>query len=141
MKKSFLFLLLAMFVTMSSCCKGDEPIKVSELPKSSQQFLNQYFSDLLILKVTKDFDSYEVDFTNGYKLEFDKKGAWTEVDCKNDVVPNGIVPTAILTYVQMNYANAFIVKIEHDRHGYETELNSGLNLEFDSNGKFIRIDD
>ena len=31
--------------------------------------------------------SYDVIFTNGDKLEFDKKGVWTEVNCKYSAVP------------------------------------------------------
>ena len=30
-------------------------------------------------------------FTNGDKLEFDKKGVWTEVNCKYSAVPVAVV--------------------------------------------------
>ena len=39
--------------------------------------------------------SYDVIFTNGDKLEFDKKGVWTEVNCKYSAVPVAVVPDAI----------------------------------------------
>lgn len=39
--------------------------------------------------------SYDVIFTNGDKLEFDKKGVWTEVNCKYSAVPVAVVPEAI----------------------------------------------
>ena len=89
----------------------------------------------------KDNDSYDVVFTNGYKVEFDKKGNWQEVDCNVDAVPTAIIPAAIRTYIQQNYANSLIVQIDKDRHGYSIELNNGLDLDFDSDGKFRRIDD
>lgn len=39
--------------------------------------------------------SYDVVLQNGTKLEFDKKGNLTEVDCKQETVPDLLIPQAI----------------------------------------------
>ena len=47
---------------------------------------------------------------------------------------------AILDLVRQHYAGQYIRKIERDRHGYEVKLTSGLELKFDRNGRFRKID-
>ena len=66
------------------------------MPQKAQQFIKQHFagSNIAMAKVESDFlqKSYDVIFTDGNKVEFDKKGNWTEVNCKFSVVPQGIIP-------------------------------------------------
>ena len=79
-------------------------------------------------------------FTDGNKVEFDKKGNWTEVNCKFSVVPQGIIPAPIQKYVTTNYADAKILKIERDKADYEVKLSNGWELKFDSKFNLIDID-
>ena len=72
--------------------------------------------------------SYDVIFTNGDKLEFDKKGVWTEVNCKYSAVPVAVVPEAIKKYVATNYPDAKMLKIERDNH----EETACLFIDFNS---------
>ena len=69
----------------------DKPITVEQLPQKAQQFIKQYFADktVTLAKMERDFmdKSYEVLFSNGEKVEFDKNGEWKDVDCKQSVVP------------------------------------------------------
>lgn len=140
MTKKIFILLCAVFVSLTACSKEDIPIQVSELPQTAQQFIKTYFSNQEVAYALKDNDSFEVAFASGYKVDFDKKGNWKEVDCKFDAIPAGIAPTAITDYVSRNFPTSFIVKIERDKKEYEVELNSGLDLKFDANGNFKKVD-
>jgi hypothetical protein len=85
--------------------------------------------------------SYDVIFTNGDKVEFDKKGNWTNVDCKHSQVPQAIIPVAIQQYVSKNYPDAKVLKIElTDHKGYEVDLSNGFDIEFDKKMRVIEID-
>lgn len=140
MKKTILVLFSAIAILVSSC-DNEMTVPQEQLPAKSQQFLEQYFGDFDISYIIEDYDSYEVKLVNEYEIEFCKNGEWKEIDCKNDPVPAGIAPQAIYDYVNTNFATCFIVKISHDRKGYEVELNNDLELEFDKHGNFKRIDD
>lgn len=141
MKKIILCLICLASLTLSACTHDDVPINQKDLPQTAQQFINQYFSDCTIAVVLKDGHEYEVKFTNGYDVEFDRNGNWESVDCQMSPVPEGIVPTPIVNYVQTTYPQNFIVSISIDHNKYDVELNNALDLEFDKNGNFLRIDD
>ena len=79
-------------------------------------------------------------FTNGDKLEFDKKGVWTEVNCKYSAVPVAVVPDAIKKYVTTNYPDAKMLKIERDKYDYEVKLSNGWEIKFDMQFNVIDID-
>ena len=86
--KKLVFLLVCLF-TLQTVARADDdkPIQVTQMPQLAQQFIKQHFSDskVALAKMESDFlyKSYEVIFTNGNKVEFDKKGNWEEVDCKH----------------------------------------------------------
>ena len=85
--------------------------------------------------------SYDVIFTNGDKVEFDKKGNWTNVDCEHTQVPQAVIPMAIQKYLAKNYPDAYVLKIElTDRKGYDVDLNNGFDIEFDKRFNVIEID-
>ena len=85
--------------------------------------------------------SYDVIFTNGDKVEFDKKGNWTNVDCEHTQVPVAIIPQAIQAYVTKNYPQAKVLKIEkNDRKGYDIDLSNGFDIEFDKKFRVVEID-
>ena len=90
--KKLVFLLVCLF-TLQTVARADDdkPIQVTQMPQLAQQFIKQHFSDskVALAKMESDFlyKSYEVIFTNGNKVEFDKKGNWEEVDCKHTSVP------------------------------------------------------
>lgn len=140
MKIKFLILALVFATTISACGKEDKPIQKSQLPKNSQEFVDQHFADLQIAHIIKDYDSYDVKFTNGYDVEFNKKGEWKEVDCELDAVPAAIIPTNIADYVKTNFATSFIVRISKEYNHYDVELSTDLDLEFNLDGTYRRID-
>ena len=78
MKK--LLLLFVCLFTLQTIARADDdkPIQVSQMPQKAQQFINNTLpaATLPMAKVESDFlqKSYDVIFTDGNKVEFDKKG-------------------------------------------------------------------
>ena len=144
--KKVLLLLVCLFTLQTVVwADDDKPIQVNQLPQTAQTFIKTHFPDnkVAMAKMETDwFDkSYDVIFTNGDKLEFDKKGIWTEVNCKYSAVPVAVVPDAIKKYVATNYPDAKMLKIERDKHDYEVKLSNGWEIKFDMQFNVIDIDD
>ena len=98
--KKVLLLLVCLFTLQTVVwADDDKPIQVNQLPQTAQTFIKTHFPNnkVAMAKMETDwFDkSYDVIFTNGDKLEFDKKGIWTEVNCKYSAVPVAVVPDAV----------------------------------------------
>ena len=141
--KKIKVLITAIFTLLAVTVFADneKPIQKHQLPKVSQEFINKYFKDYEISFCTKDHDSYDVKFTNGYEIEFNTKGEWKEVDCQKDAIPAAIIPVQVSKYVKQYYAKNYVTKINRDFNKFEVELNNGLDLEIDKNGKLREIDD
>lgn len=144
MKKLF-FLLVCLFTLHTVAhADNDKPIQVSQMPSAAQQFIKQHFSNqkVAMAKMESDlFDkNYEVIFTNGNKVEFDKKGNWKEVSCKFGNVPEAVIPAAIRQYLKSNYPNTQVLKIDRDKKDYELKLSSRIELKFDMKFNLIDID-
>ena len=125
MKKIFaLFALLLCFVQFSQA--GDKVTRdVNKLPVAAREMINKHFPQAKVeyIKIEKDLflsTSYDVKMSDGIELEFNSKGEWIEIDCKNKAVP---------------------AKIERDRKGYELTLENGLEVDFDQFGGFLKLSD
>jgi len=145
MKRVIISLMCLLAVLVSVEASNDRPIVFEQLPTQSQQFIKNYFSgqSIALVKMESDFlyKSYEVIFTNGDKIEFDKSGAWKEVGCKYSSLPPGVIPVALRNYVSANYPGVDVRKIEKKSRGrYEMELANGLDLTFDSKFNLIDVD-
>ncbi len=120
------------------------PSQVSKLPHTAQQFVKKHFSKCNVIDVSKKKSitstSYETRFSNGYVIKFDKDGQWTSVDCRRDVVPDGVVPSKIRDYVKKNYKrDGKICRIAKQRNGYEIELTNGLKVDMSKNGGVKKV--
>lgn len=137
---------LLCLVTLSTAlhADNDRPVTVEQLPAPAQQVIKTHFAGLKVslAKVESGLieTSYDVLFTNGTKVEFDRKGNWTEIMCKGTSVPAALVPAAIGQYVKTNYPDAQIVKIEKDKRKYDVDLSNGVEVTFDSRFKVTDID-
>ena len=124
---------------------NDKMITREELPKEAQMFLTQHFEGIEVLYAKADCDmgivtSYDVVLEGGVKIEFNRSGEWTSVDCEKGQVPNGVLPRGVLDYVSKRFAEAYVVEIEKGLRGYEVKLSNDIDLEFDKDGKFMRVD-
>ena len=139
--KKLIFLFVCVFSIQVALADNDKPINFTQ---AAQKFVKQHFPKAKIAFVkmeTELFDkSYDVVFNNGDKLEFDKKGEWTEVNCKSTVVPAKVIPAPIKKYVETNYPEAKVLSIERDRYDYEVKLSNFWEIKFDMNFNVIDMD-
>lgn len=133
--------LLSMMVT-SVAFADDKPIPVEKLPAAARTFVDNNFPGKKILYAEKDWNSYECRLDDGTKIDFTSKGEWKQVDCHGmSAVPAVLVPEAIKQYVETNFSNCMITKIDKERHGYDIELSNDLELRFNHQGALIGMDD
>ena len=145
MKRLFLLLTVSIMTVMPMMADNDKMITQEELPEKAQMFLTQHFGGIEILYAKADRDmgvvmSYDVVLKGDVKVEFNRSGEWTSVDCEHSRVPNGVLPRGVLDYVSKRFAEAYVVEIEKGLRGYEVKLSNDIDLEFDKDGKFLRVD-
>lgn len=147
--KRILRILMIAICCMVSCnmvanAGNDKPIPVNALPAKAQTLLSQHFNGQKVMLATIESGvvsrSYDVVLQNGTKLEFDKKGNLTEIDCKQATVPAKLIPQAIRNYLKENYPAQAVKKIEMNKNEYEVELANGLDLTFNKHFQLIDID-
>ena len=122
----------------------DKPIAVNALPAKAQTMLSKHFNKQKVMLATIESGvitrSYDVVLQNGTKLEFDKKGNLTEIDCKQGVVPAKLIPQSIKDYLKNNYPDQQVRKLEIKKNEYEVELANGMDLTFNKHFQLIDID-
>ena len=147
--KRILRILMIAICCMVSCnmvanAGNDKPISVNALPAKAQTLLSQHFNGQKVMLATIESGvvsrSYDVVLQNGTKLEFDKKGNLTEIDCKQGIVPSQLIPQPIKNYLKENYRGEAVRKIEWNKKEYEVELTNGIDLTFNKHFQLIDID-
>ena len=147
MKKILMSLLCLIAVcTARAPDDDDRPIRIDQLPEKAQSFIREHFKGVKVAlaKMESDFfdRSYDVIFTNGNKVEFDRHGQWEEIECKYTEVPSSAVPEFIRRYVAENHADQKIWKLGYkdDRRFYEVKLSNRWELTFDLKGNLVDLD-
>lgn len=119
-------------------------IPFNQLPAKAKTFIHQHFKGVRVMNVIQDRDAFskdfDVNFENGTKVEFDRTGNWKEIKTLSGSVPSSLVPAKIKQYISNNYKGANIVEINKDAYKIDVELSNGVDLDFDKNGNFLRID-
>lgn len=136
---------LCLLASLTACqADNDKPISFGDLPTAAQTLVQTYFQGKTIALVTVESGvvskSYDVVFASGEKLEFDRKGNWTEIDCKGSVVPADLVPEAVKAYVEQTYPGQTIVSIELDNGETEVKLTNRREITFNKKYQVIDID-
>ena len=136
-------LAISVMIAFTACAGNDRPAQLTDLPNAAQAFVKKHLTAEKPVLVTIDKEvtgnTYEVNFSSGNSVDFDRRGEWKEVECRPEV-PAAIVPAQILKLVQNNYPEAKIIKIDRDKRGYEVELSTRIELKFDKNCNLIEID-
>lgn len=133
------------FIVVAGCASNAQKIKVTlkELPTAAQAFLSSNFPNQAISYAVKDIDFGETEFkvllSGGTEIEFDSNGNWQEIDGNKNALPPTVLPKSIAEYATQNYSGNAVIQIEKDTKGYEVELANGYELDFDNNGKFLRL--
>ncbi|MGL5682794.1 MAG: PepSY-like domain-containing protein [Marinifilaceae bacterium] len=146
MKKFLVFMFsILLFQVTTAKADNDKVIKAEQLPAAAQTFIKKYFPKAEIMLVKSETSltgtQYEVTFTNGDNIDFDKTGQWTEIECKKEGVPTAIIPQQISTLISKRFPKTFVTRIERDKKGYDIELSNQMELEFDKNFNLISVDD
>lgn len=142
MKK--LLIIVAALLVMTSC--DDKPVAPTELPQEVQTFIKQNFPAQSIAFAQKDsewlfFTQYEVTLNDGTQVKFDTDNVWDKIEARTAAVPVALVPQPITTYVNTNFPNVALVKIDKESYGYEVELANGLEMKFNEGGALMEMDD
>lgn len=123
---------------------SEKAISQNQLPSAAQQTIKTHFPGrkVALAKVETELfsKSYTVIFTNGEKIEFDGKGAWTEIKCKRSAVPASLVPAKIAQFVRANYHDCKILEIEKDDGEIEVTLSNYIEVTFNSKYEVIDIE-
>lgn len=118
---------------------------INILPTPAQAIIkNNFKSEVNHIKIDKELgriSEYEVVLNDGSEITFDRNGNWKDIEVgpKNSV-PAGLIPPAIIAYIKQNQKDASIIGIEKEKFGYEVELSNGIEIKFNSAGKFIKYD-
>lgn len=116
----------------------------SELPVKAQQFLTENFPEQIVSSVLVDAKDSKKGFkailSDKTEVEFWKNGNWREIDGKGKAIPTNFVVQPILDYVTKNYPNQKITQVEYSLGKIEVDLSNKKSLEFDKDGKFVKID-
>ena len=109
------------------------------------QFVTKYFPEATIQMVMPDEDDIDVVLNDYTKIEFKLNNEWKKVDCEHATkfisVPATLVPEQITAYVNANFPNTIIKKLEKKFFGWEIELSNGLEVKFNNNFKVTKVDD
>lgn len=140
MKKLFLILTTVILLTG---CEKETIIQGNQVPQKIKTYLETHFIQYPVLQVLEDRDgftlTYDVTLQQGYFLEFNRKMEIEEVT-GIEPIPNSVVPSNILTYVQTQFSEQFILSWDLSDRIQEVTLDNGIQLEFDQEGNFLRID-
>lgn len=125
---------------------SDDPTG-KRLPSSAKAFLNKHYPDKAIIAIVNDVDGdYDVRLEENTEIEFDRKGNWFEIKiAKSQRLPGSVLdllPKKINQYIENNYPEQFIRRIEKKSYGYRVKLNKPNNVElsFSKSGDFQRIE-
>lgn len=143
MKKYFSVVLIVL--CSLTACANEQVIPFDQVPEPAKAIVAAHFDASQIAYVTLDkglLDTeYDIKFNDGRSLEFNKAGELLKADCKQTEVPAALIPEAVRAYVKAHFPNVFITEWSKDDRRWKAELNSGLDLEFNSKYEFVRIDD
>lgn len=134
---------LGLLIFFFTACDKESVVAENQLPTEAVMYIQTHFPEHKIVQIVKDRDglsvSFDVILDGGYKLEFERKGAIKGVE-GTAKLPDSVIPTPVLEYVNANYADQHIIDWELDDNGQEVKLINGLELKFDKQGNFLRLD-
>ena len=143
MIKSFKKIALGAALLVSATYFSQEiSITQEQLTQSITQYIHTNFPGKSLSKISKEKKmgkmEYEIYLDNGTKLEFNNS-VINEIE-STEKLPDAVIPKNILAYTKKNYPQNFITEWKLSYNKHKIELNSGVELEFNKKGQFLRID-
>lgn len=124
---------------------NERTIEYSQLPQKAQQFIETHFKGSEVLFVNKEsgltYTEYKVHLMNGDEIEFTGQGEWEEIDCEHRSVPQSVIPEKIASFLKAKHPDMKVEKISRDRNKIEVDMNTGLEIVFNSDFELLRYDD
>lgn len=134
--------LVIIAIAIAGNIESKKPVAADTLPETAAALLDSHYQGEAPALVLKKFDDlrtgYEVTFTDGTKLKFNRSGEWTEVESHARSVPAGLVPPQILDYTGRNFPGAAIMEISRERKEVEVKLGNRIELTFDSGNWMLK---
>lgn len=136
----------ACVIAFTSCSSDDDKdviLTEAQIPSEIKTYVQTHFPTNSIVKAEKETDAgvvtYDIDLSGNFELEFNNVFEIIEINGTTQL-PNSVILQAILDYVATNYPNNFITDWELEGNHQQVELDNGVELEFQMNGDFIRVD-
>lgn len=135
----------AVFSGIENASGDGVKVSSSSLPASIAQYLSTNYPGKTITKAEKYLTKFEITLSDLTKLEFSLSGDFIEVSGskKNNTKVSddtmAALPKVILDYIAKNYPGISIVKAEKSANKYEVKLSNRIRLDFDLNGKLLRV--
>jgi len=126
--------------------RNESIVQNTQLPDAAQKFIKNNFGSETVQNIIKEADAtgdeYKVQLGNGIKIDFDANGEWKEVKAElaNQSVGALFLPQNIRDYLTKNYPEIGVESVDRDARGIDVELLNNIDLKFDNNGNFLRID-
>ena len=140
MKRLFL-LALVPFLLIS--CEKEEILPLTDIPSEISNYVSTHFPENPIIQAIKDTDgfelTYDITLEGGFFIEFNRKKEVIDIEGLTKL-PDSVIPAKLLEYATTNYPENYIIGWELDDRNQQIKLENGLELEFNMNGDFLRID-
>lgn len=134
---------LILFVSCDTDDGNETLLSNNEIPSAILSYIDLHFPDNSIIRAKKETDrgrvSYEISLQGHFELEFNKDLQIVEIDGSSKL-PDSVIPEPILAYVVVNYPDNVITDWELKANQQEVGLDNNIDLIFDLNGVFLRID-
>lgn len=143
--KSFMVIgTVVLSLLFMSGCEKETVIPEQNVPTEIKNYILNHFPSCSISKTIRENDGnnemYEVTLSCGVKLEFNNQKEIIDIDGITKL-PDSVIPSNILSYVNSNYATNFIIGWGLQSGNQEVQLNNNLVLVFNMAGEFLRVDD
>jgi len=136
-------IIIAILTLAFASCEKETVLDDMNIPEEISNYVNTHFPDNKIIQVVKDVDelelSYDVILEDSLSMEFNRKKKIISIEGINKI-PDSVIPEKLLNYVNNNYSEQYIIEWNLDNRYQEIELNNGIELKFNKEGEFIRID-
>lgn len=141
MKSSLSIIAISFSMLCITSCEKVIPTK--DIPAEIKSYTSTHFSDCSIDRAVKEKgennEMYEISLSCGCKLEFDKNKNILDIDCPTEL-PESVIPSNILAYVNSNYSTNHIIGWEIQNSNQNVELDNNITLVFNMQGEFLHKD-
>ena len=121
-------------------------ISYNKLPEKARNFIETYFSDYYVFKVTFN-TSYSVVFKGGSSVNFTSRGEWSSIIGNGNEIPlnivekiaeDNIIEKDVLKTIKEKYESINIYRIIKRKNKYEMLINNNI-ITIDIEGNILKI--